>query len=77
MQSFWKDSLNAKNAFLQMSQLPHQKACHDPWCLLFWFCRVSLAEYLLVLRALFPLVADGQMYYDYCINCIYPVMGEA
>jgi hypothetical protein len=29
MQSFWKDSLNAKNAFLQMSQLPHQKACHD------------------------------------------------
>jgi hypothetical protein len=36
MQSFWKDSLNAKNAFLQMSQLPHQKACHDPWCLLFF-----------------------------------------
>jgi hypothetical protein len=35
MQSFWKDSLNAKNAFLQMSQLPHQKGCHDPWCLLF------------------------------------------
>jgi hypothetical protein len=26
---------------------------------------------------LFPLVADGQMYYDYCINCLYPVMGEA
>jgi hypothetical protein len=35
MQSFWKDSLNAKNAFLQMSQLPHQKAYLDPWCLLF------------------------------------------
>jgi hypothetical protein len=77
MHSFWKDSLNAKNVFLQMSQLPHQKACHDPWCLLFWFCRVSLVEYLLVLRALFPLVADGQMYYGYCINCLYPTMGDA
>jgi hypothetical protein len=29
MQSFCKDSLNPKNAFLQMSQLPHQKVCHD------------------------------------------------
>jgi hypothetical protein len=37
----------------------------------------KLAEYLLVLRALFPLVADRQMYYGYCINCLYPVMGEA
>jgi hypothetical protein len=36
MQSFWKDSLNAKNVFLQMSQLPHQKVYHDPWCLLFF-----------------------------------------
>jgi hypothetical protein len=43
----------------------------------FWFSRVSLAEYLLVLRALFPLVADGQMYYGYCINCLYPAMGKA
>jgi hypothetical protein len=25
----WKDSSNDKNAFLQMSQLPHQKVCHD------------------------------------------------
>jgi hypothetical protein len=25
----------------------------------FRFCQVSLAEYFLVLRALFPLVADG------------------
>jgi hypothetical protein len=48
-----------------------------PWCLLFWFYQVSLAEYLLVLRALFPLVADGQMYYGYYINCLYPAMGEA
>jgi hypothetical protein len=66
-----------KMPFLQMSQLPHQKACHDPWCLLFWFCRVSLAEYLLVLGPLFPLVADGLMYYGYCINCLYPAMEEA
>jgi hypothetical protein len=40
-------------------------------------CQVSLAEYLLILRTLFPLVADGQMYYGYCINCLYPAMGEA
>jgi hypothetical protein len=32
--------------------------------------RVSLAEYFLVLRALFPFVVDGQMYYGYCINCV-------
>jgi hypothetical protein len=38
MQSFWKDSLNAKNVFLQMSQLPHQKAYHD-----------SLVSFILVL----------------------------
>jgi hypothetical protein len=38
---------------------------------------VSLAEYLLVLRVLFPLIADEQMYYDYCINFIYPMMGDA
>jgi hypothetical protein len=43
----------------------------------FQLCWVSLAKYLLVLRALFPLVADGQMYYGYCINCLYPAMGEA
>jgi hypothetical protein len=60
-----------------MSQLPYHKGYHDPWCHFFWLCRISLAEYLLVLRALFPLVADGQMYYGYCINCLYPAMGEA
>jgi hypothetical protein len=43
----------------------------------FRLCRVSLAEYLLVLRALFLIVADGKMYYVYCINCLYPAMGEA
>jgi hypothetical protein len=61
-----------------MSQLPHYQAMHDfSVSLYFRLCRVSLAEYLLVLRALFPLVTDGQMYYGYCINCLYPAMGEA
>jgi hypothetical protein len=70
MQSFWKDYLNAKNVFLQLSQLPHHKACHDPWCLLFRFCRVSLAEYFLVLRALFPLVADVlRLLYQLPLSC--------
>jgi hypothetical protein len=60
-----------------MSQLHHDKALHDslvsPY---FWLYQVCLAEYLLVLRVLFPLVADGQMYYDYCINCLYPAMSD-
>jgi hypothetical protein len=61
-----------------MSQLSHQKAYHDSLVsFISGLWRVSLAEYLLVLRALFPLVADGQMYYGYCINCLYPAMGEA
>jgi hypothetical protein len=67
-----------KIAFLQMSQLPHYKALHDSLVsLYFWLYRVSLTEYLLVLRVLFPLVADGQMYYGYCINCLYPATGDA
>jgi hypothetical protein len=28
----WKRIVKMKYAFLAMSQLPHQKACHDPWC---------------------------------------------
>ena len=43
----------------------------------FGLWRVSLAEYLLVLRVLFPCCfADGQMYYGYCILCLYPAMGD-
>jgi len=39
--------------------------------------RVSLAEYILVLRVLLPYCfADGQMYYGYCILCLYPAMGD-
>ena len=62
---------------LQMSQLPYYKAFIILGVTYFWLCQVSLAEYLLVLRVLFPLVTDGQMYYGYCINCIYPTMGDA
>jgi len=38
--------------------------------------QVSLAEYLLILRVLFPFVADGEMYYGYCKNYFYPAMGD-
>ena len=60
-----------------MSQLPYYKAFIILGVTYFWLCRVSLAEYLLVLRVLFPLVADRQMYCGYCINCLYPAMGDA
>jgi hypothetical protein len=40
-----------------LSSQPHYKALHTPWChVISDFCRVSLAEYLLVLRILLPLV---------------------
>ena len=38
--------------------------------------RVSLAEYLLVLMVLFPIVADGIVYYGYCKSCFYPAVDE-
>jgi hypothetical protein len=60
-----------------MSQLPHLKHVLILGVILFWLCRVSLAEYLLVLKALFPLVADGQMYYGYCINCLLSCDGRS
>ena len=66
-----------KMLLLQMSQLPYYKAFIILGVIYFRLCRVSLVEYLLVLRVLFPLVADGQMYYGYCINCLYPAMGDA
>ena len=62
---------------LQMSQLPYYKAFIILGVTYFRLCRVSLAEYLLVLRVLFPLVVDGQMYYGYYINCLYPAIGDA
>jgi len=42
---------------------------------IFGLWRVSLAEYILVLRVPFPCCfVDGQMYYGYCIHCLYPAM---
>ena len=43
--------------FLQiMSTSSTYKALHTPWCLSIFVGRVSLAEYLLILRVLFPLL---------------------
>ena len=39
-----------------MSTSSTDKALHTPWCLSILVGRVSLAEYLLVLRVLFPLL---------------------
>ena len=36
---------------------------------IFGLRRVSLAEYILVLRVLFTLVADDVVYHGYCANC--------
>jgi hypothetical protein len=38
---------------------------------------VSLAEYFSRTQGVVPIVvAEGQMYYGYCINCLYPSMGD-
>ena len=43
--------------FLQiMSTISTYKALHSPWCLSILVGWVSLAEYLLILRVLFPLL---------------------
>jgi hypothetical protein len=51
-------------AFMQMSQAsPLYKALHIPWChFIFSFCRVSLAEYLLVLRVYSHLLQVADSY---------------
>ena len=49
----------------------------NPWChFIFDLWWVSLAEYLLVLRVYFPLVADGTMYHGYCKNCFSPAVDK-
>ena len=53
------------------------KALHDPWShFIFGLWWVSLAEYLLVLRVYFPLVADNTVYHGYCKHCFCPAMDE-
>jgi len=51
---------------------------HNIWRVFYFgLWRVSLAEYILVLRVPFPCCfADGQMYYGYCIHCLYLAMGD-
>jgi hypothetical protein len=44
--------------------------------LYFWVCRVSLAEYLLVLRVYFPPVADDQFYFVCSKYCLLPTGDE-
>ena len=63
--------------FLQiMSTSSTYKALHTPWCLSILVGRVSLAEYLLALRVLFPFVADNVMFHGYCKNCLAPAVDE-
>ena len=52
------------------------KALHTPWCLSILVGRVSLAEYLLVLRVSFSIVADNVMFHAYCKNCLAPTVDE-
>jgi len=61
------------------SHLPHYTALMilEESYNIFGLWWVSLAEYILVLRVLFPCCfADGQMYYGYYILCLYPAMGD-
>ena len=52
-------------------------ALHNPWShFISGLWRVSLDEYFLVLRVLFPIVADGTMYHGYCKSCFYPAVDE-
>ena len=41
-----------------------------------FFCRVSLAEYLLVLRVYFPPVVDDQFFFGCCKYCLLPAGDE-
>jgi hypothetical protein len=64
--------------FSQMSQAsPIYKALHDPWCLYFWFMTGKSSWVHSRTQGIVPIVvADGQMYYGYCSNCLYPAMGD-
>jgi len=56
---------------------PQMLALHTPCChFISGLRRVSLAEYLLVLRVLFTLVADDVVYHGYCANCHHPATDD-
>jgi len=56
---------------------PQRSALHTPWChFISGLWLVSLAEYILVLRVLFTLVADDVVYHGYCANCHNPAADD-
>jgi hypothetical protein len=64
--------------FANESASPLKKALHTPWCR-FIFClrRGKSSCVLSRTQGVVPIVvADGQMYYGYCINCLYLAMGD-
>jgi len=59
------------------STSPQILALHTPWChFISGLWRVSIAEYLLVLRVLFTLVADDVVYHSYCANYHHPAADD-
>ena len=55
---------------------PPKKPCMILGVFYFCFCRVSLAEYLLVLRVYLPPIADDQFYFGCCKYCLLPAGDE-
>ena len=63
--------------FLQiMSTSTTYKALHTPWCLSILVGWVSLAEYLLVLRVLFPLLQITLCFMATAKNYLAPAVDE-
>ena len=66
-------------AFLQkesISQIHYIKLCIILGVNYFGFRRVSLAEYIPVLRVYFPLVVDDLLYQGFCKYCLHPAGDE-
>ena len=59
-----------------VKQDPPIKPCVLLGVIYFGLWRVSLAEYILVLRVYFPLVADDVLYNGYCKYCLHPTGDE-
>jgi hypothetical protein len=62
--------------FSQISQLAHErKPCMLLDVVYFWFKTGKSSWVPSRTQGIVPIViADGQMYYDYCFNCLYPAM---
>ena len=59
-----------------MSTSSTYKALHTPWCLSILVGRVSLVEYLLILRVFIPIIVDNVMYHGYCKHWFALVVDE-